>query len=291
MTAISIVILHYNNFALTKECINNMLAKNWAQINYKFIVVDNCSPDKSGQKLFEEYEDEELVTVLLLDKNLGFSKGNNEGIRYGFYKQRADLVVVSNNDIKIEDNDFFQKLVELYKNETFAVLGPDIYSEPKKIHQSPLRNKHITVSELEMNIKRMKLRLVELRIIKFMGIYELLRKFKKVFQSKVNKEAAMEKREDVVIHGAFFVLSSAYISQYPRGLFEGVFMYMEEDILAYFCAKKNLKMLFDPALKVLHYDGLSTRSIYNKRVNKYIFELNNTIKSANVLLSLMQKED
>lgn len=41
---IAVVILHYNDFKMTKEYIDSLKKLEWNNIEHKFIIVDNCSP-------------------------------------------------------------------------------------------------------------------------------------------------------------------------------------------------------------------------------------------------------
>ena len=91
-----------------------------------------------------------------------------------------------------------------------------------------------------------------------------------------------KKQYNVVLQGAFFVLTKKYLNKHPEGLYPGTFLYMEELILFYICFKENLDILYDPELKVLHFDGVSTRNKKNDRCDKYLFEMIETLKSCNV---------
>ena len=93
------------------------------------------------------------------------------------------------------------------------------------------------------------------------------------------------------MQGAFFVLSKLYDEYYPDGLYDGTFLFMEEDILAFRCRKKGLKILYTPELKVIHLDGYSTLKQKKNRCNKYIFELKETRKSCIIMLEMMQNEN
>lgn len=292
MKKIDIVILHYNNVEDTTKYVENLRQLNWAGIVYHFIIVDNASPDGSGKHLQELYAEDPLVKVLLSQENLGFAKGNNLGITYAAEQFDSDFIAVSNNDIEIRDPDFFQTLCRLHDRDPFAVCGPDIYSVGKQFHQSPIRTRLLTRKELETSLTVMAGKLKQLRVLKKLRLYEPLRKFKH-FLGKgpggISATAPDSVQYDVVIHGAFFVLTKAYLAQYPWGLYPETFMYQEEDILAYLCSKKQLKIRYCPELKVLHYDGIATLKAAGKRVDKYIFELENTIKSAQKHLELMCK--
>lgn len=293
MNKIAVVILHYNNMEDTTKYIDNLRQLNWSQLEHQFIVVDNASPNGSGVKLQQMYADDPEVTVILSPENLGFAKGNNLGIVYAAEQFGADFIAVSNNDIEIKETDFFHKLCQLYEADPFAVGGPDIYSVSKQHHQSPIRTQLQTVEELETSLADMAKKLKQLRLLKKLHLYELLRKVKHLM-GKGSGGIAAENFEtvqyDVVIHGAFFVLTKAYLEAFPHGLYPETFMYQEEDILAYLCAKRQLKIRFCPELQVLHYDGVATLKASGNRVDKYIFELEHTSRSVVKLLELMRNE-
>lgn len=74
------VILHFKNLDDTIKCVKSL--KNTTDHSSRYIVVDNGSGDGSGEKLKQLYGNDTQCDVLLLPKNVGFSKGNNEGYRY-----------------------------------------------------------------------------------------------------------------------------------------------------------------------------------------------------------------
>lgn len=292
MKKIDVVILHYNNLEDTTQYVENLRRLNWSEIQYHFIIVDNASPDGSGKQLEQLYREDPVVRVLLSQENLGFAKGNNLGITYAAEQFGSDFIAVSNNDIEIRDLDFFQTLCSLYDRESFAVCGPDIYSVGKQFHQSPIRTQLLTEKELETSLTVMAKKLRQLRLLKKLRLYEPLRKIKHLLGRGAGGISAKNPdsvQYDVVVHGAFFVLTQEYLARYPWGLYPETFMYQEEDILAYLCARKQLKIRYCPELKVLHYDGVATLKAAGKRVDKYIFELENTMQSATKHLELMRQ--
>lgn len=279
--SIAVVILHYNDFNMTKNYIENLRTLNWENVNHRFIIVDNASPDGSGSKLKDEYCLSEDVVVLLLENNLGFARGNNVGILYAREELDIDLVVVSNNDIEIKTTTFPEKLIEIYGKEEFAVYGPDIYSQSKKLHQNPFRENPLNVTEVQKKIKKIDILLPILRILDRLNIYDYLRSIKSIFSDKKERmvEECVERKLNYVLHGAFFVLSKKYFEKYPDGLYNGTFLYMEEDILAFRCKKYGLKLLYDPQITVNHFDGVSSLNEAGDKCKKYIRELVETKKS------------
>lgn len=291
MKKVAVVILQYNNLEETQKCIASLQQLNWATIDYRFIIVDNGSYNDCGARTEALYRDIPYIDVLCSLENLGFAKGNNLGIQYAQEHYQPDLIAVSNNDIEIQDKDFFQTLCTLYETDPFTVCGPDIFSVVKKYHQSPIRTQLYTAPQLEAYLADIDRKLNQLYLIKRLHIYEILRFIKRLLgrSDKADAPGFQRVQYDVVVQGAFFVLSQCYLEAYPEGLCPETFMYMEEDILAYLCSQKQLKIRYSPELKVLHYEGAATMKASKKRVDKFIFELENSRNSARILLNLMRQ--
>ncbi len=274
---VSIVILHYNDAAMTESYIANIQTLNWTGIDYHIIIVDNASLDGSGRILANKYDSSSIIDVILLSSNEGFARGNNVGINHALNSYCPDLIVVSNNDIIIDNADLPQKLVAIYKSTGYDILGPDVYSITRKYHQSPIRDHYLSLIELNEKKKNIDKALSKLYVLDFLKIYDLLRGVKRIINPKTMDVLNYDKyQEDVVIHGAFFVLSKGYFSAYPDGLYPATFLYMEEDILNYRATKKNLKTVYDPAIQIKHLDGASSFKQSGNRCKKYIFELEQT---------------
>lgn len=286
---IAIVILHYNDIELTTNYIQELKKLNWGFLTYRIIIVDNFSPDGSGISLKAQYKSDSEVVILLNKSNLGFAKGNNIGIRYANEVFQADLVVVSNSDINISDTDFFTKLWQIYIEERPALIGPDIYSLSKKIHQSPISQKVMDLNSLQLLETRISRKIRILKIIQRLHIYNFISLFKRILKGKGGNDSYnfSNKQYNVVLQGAFLVLSKEYLKKHPEGLFPDTFLYMEEHILAFLCKKEKLLTLYTPDLKVFHLDGYSTLKQQSNKCKKYIFELEETKRSCSVFERLI----
>ena len=101
---IFIVLLNYNSYEDTKDCIDSLLKCN--KPVFDIVLVDNASSDNSLEKLRALYPQIQYIESKI---NKGFAGGCNLGIQYA-YDQGADYVLLLNNDTVVDPN-FLEALV------------------------------------------------------------------------------------------------------------------------------------------------------------------------------------
>lgn len=125
MDSVAVIILNYMTWKETLkevQAVRAVLADRPCEI----IVVDNCSPNESGEKLAQAAEGN--FTLLHAPNNGGYAAGNNIGLRYAAQKGHAYGWVL-NNDIEFTDPQVLNKLLAVFeKDEAIAVVNPDVYS-------------------------------------------------------------------------------------------------------------------------------------------------------------------
>lgn len=95
----AVVLLNYQGWEDTILCIDSIKK---AADSPHIIVVDNNSPDESVEKIRSKHPDIELIES---QKNLGFSGGNNLGIKSAL-AQGAEVVHILNNDTLVDKKAF-----------------------------------------------------------------------------------------------------------------------------------------------------------------------------------------
>jgi len=94
---LSIVIVNYQTFDLTKNTINSIFKYSYP-FSYEVIVVDNASNDDSLEKLQDYFKDK--VKFIASDENKGFAHGNNQALR----QVSSDYVLLLNSDTIVWEN-------------------------------------------------------------------------------------------------------------------------------------------------------------------------------------------
>lgn len=96
---IAVILVNYNGKRYNDNCIDSLLRSTIAD-RLAVIVVDNASTDGSLEALEERWAQDGRVQIVPLDRNYGFSRANNEGIRFAM-RQGISCYLLLNNDTEI----------------------------------------------------------------------------------------------------------------------------------------------------------------------------------------------
>lgn len=126
----SIVILNYYGEKIIGNTLNSLLSLDYPKSKYEIIVVDNGSKDGSRELLELYVNKNKNIRTIYLDKNLGFSKGNNIGIK----NAKGKYIALLNNDCIVEQK-WLKELVNSAENDkkVFAV-NSKILRYPKYVN-------------------------------------------------------------------------------------------------------------------------------------------------------------
>lgn len=117
MKQVAVVILNYKVKKETLGCIKSVLGSDYK--NLQIIVVDN----NSGDNLEKEIKKFSDVIFIQNKKNLGFTGGNNVGIKYALISG-ADYIFILNPDTIIDKSCIFALVNNINEGD---ILGPKIY--------------------------------------------------------------------------------------------------------------------------------------------------------------------
>jgi GT2 family glycosyltransferase len=126
LNSLSVVIPTWNGRDLLEKYLPSVIAAARFHRDNEIIVVDNASSDGTAAIVRERFP---TVRLLAMDTNLGFGGGNNAGVAAA----ANDIVVVLNNDMRVE-SDTFERLLEGFHSspDVFAVSAQIFFSDPSK---------------------------------------------------------------------------------------------------------------------------------------------------------------
>lgn len=130
MCKVAIIIVDYNGFDDTKQCIQSII--NSDAEDYKIIVVDN---NNGGSQNLKNWVDQiDACNYVTEKRNLGFSGGNNLGILFAERHFFPEYYLLINNDTEVDSHFMSEILSCADKNVADLYCGKIMYySEPQKI--------------------------------------------------------------------------------------------------------------------------------------------------------------
>lgn len=194
-------------------------------LNAEIIVIDNNSQDSSCAMVKTKFP-----TVKLIEnkENLGFSKGNNIGVK----EAKGDYLCILNPDTVVAENTFKTLLAFAEKQDNLGILGCKLIDGNGNYLPESKRN--VPVTKIAIN--------------KFLG------NSKHYYANHLNKDKIG--KADVFV-GAFMLLKSNVYNQ-VKGFDEDYFMYGEDIDLSYKIKKAGFQSFYYGETTVIHYKGEST---------------------------------
>ena len=244
---VSIVMINYNTFDLAKDAIES-IKKFTTELEYEIILIDNLSPDGSGDKLNDYFKND--IIYIQAGANLGTSKAFNLGAK----KALGKYVLWINSDILIKEN-FIKKLFDFMElNPNCGICGGnllDFNGNPTHSFKRYLPNaKTINNEKKLLYIKNFN---------------------KKNIKKSLEYNFTNEPLEVGYVTGADMMIRSSLFALV--GYFnENIFMYAEETDFTYRVKEKGYKVYNVPYAKMYHLEGAS---LGGKKFNKNRFKFSN----------------
>ncbi len=124
MDKVAVILVNYNGEKYCSKCIDSIMKQTYA--NIEIFLVDNASVDASVSMIKKEFSS---VRVITLKENMGFTGGNNIGIKKAIEDQ-ADYLLLLNTDTELMDENLVSRMVEEADKNTAVI--PAIYSDRQK---------------------------------------------------------------------------------------------------------------------------------------------------------------
>lgn len=126
MDMTGIVILNWNGFEDTIECLDSLFQTSYKE--FHVCLIDNASTDGSQHKLAEYIKEKnysEKITLMLENENHGFAIGSNIGIKWCL-NNNCDYIWLLNNDTIVEKDTLKKLMDEIILKEEVMIVSPKI---------------------------------------------------------------------------------------------------------------------------------------------------------------------
>ena len=272
---LSIIIVNYNTFKLTKETIDSCLAEP-THYTYEIFLVDNKSTDDSLEQL-EEYFNEEIsrgiIRVIANSSNDGFAKANNLAIE----KARGEYVLLLNSDTLIKESTIDRCMDYITKatNADIGALGCKVSLEDGSLDKACRRSFPNPVNSF--------FRFLPIKINSDKDDYNL---------DNLDDDGVYE--IDCLV-GAFMLVRRTTIDDVGH-LDDTFFMYGEDIDWCYRIKQAGWRIVYFGEAEIIHYKGASSEDKKTKKRNPrllyefyramYIFYKKHYTKKYNVFVNI-----
>lgn len=261
----ALIILNYNNYEDTINCVESVQQYNTAPI--KIIVVDNGSKREGTLKALDahlaktflgEYkqvnEGEKTstlpyVTFLTSKTNDGYACGNNKGLKLAYADDEIDKVMILNNDVLFVE-DIVPQLVREYDTmENVGIISPLLYKKD--------------MDGIDYNCARRcesVCRIMGRLLLFYVNPFQIKTKWNKQQKYLLDQPELMEvERFEIELPSGSCMLLGKRLFEEIGSFDPNTFLYYEENILYQKLHARGLTNYIYPNLKCIHLGASSTK--------------------------------
>ena len=233
MLDVSVVVVNYNTFDLTCNCIRSIVTFT-KDTTYEIILVDNASIDRPTEALADLFP---KLTIIKSQENVGFAKGNNLGIAHAKGKY---ILLLNSDTVLIND------AITLIKN--FLDLNPEVATASARLEDVDGTAQHNCQRFPSIRYKLFELLRLQKLLGKSVGAKVLLGPFFD-YNSITYPDW---------VWGTFFMFRKEHLELLPgKKLADDFFMYGEDMQWCMEFRKLGFKVAFVPQARVIHLLGKS----------------------------------
>lgn len=241
---ISIIIVNYNNYNLTKKCIQSVIDQK-LNIDHEIIVIDNDSKNNSYDILKESYLNNKEVKVIKNDSNIGFGGANNLAVKQSSF----ETLLFLNPDVVVLKNSIEKMYERIIKDEKVGVIGCKLLNEDGSLQHSCRRImpfSQFIIARTPIN------KIIPKKIIESINHRYLMKDI------DTSKEIYVD-----WVMGSCIMISKSLFTEIG-GFSKEYFMYFEDVDLCYKVNKQNKKVLYYPDASMYHLHNQESVKTINK---------------------------
>jgi GT2 family glycosyltransferase len=235
---LSVVIVNYNSRLLLEKCLQSV-EKATKNISHEIVVIDNSSTDGSCDYLSYLFPE---VKIIFNDKNLGFAKACNQGLKIS----TGDNVLFLNPDTILEENTLSDCLSFLEQNTDAGAVGVRMKDAAGTFLKESKRGKPSPAASF-------------FKLFGFAAIFPRSKTFAKYYMGHLPEKEI--NRVDV-LSGAFMMIKKIVLDK-TGGFDESFFMYGEDIDLSIRIKNAGFENYYLGTTNITHKKGGSTHYDYN----------------------------
>lgn len=234
---LSIVIISFNTKDLTKQCLQSLCDLTDVTISKDFevIIVDNNSHDDSVDMIKTSFPQ---VTLVESDENLGFSKGNNLGVKHT--NPKTEYVLFLNSDTTVPNGTLSEMISFMDSDESIGLSTCKVM---------------LWNGEIDMDCHR-GFPTPWVSLTRLTGLHKLFPK-SKIFNRYYQGWKDLETTHEIDSAVGAFMLVRRKVGE-KIGWWDKDYFLNGEDIDFCYCVKQlGYKIMYHPAVTITHYRGAS----------------------------------
>ncbi|MEI9919957.1 MAG: glycosyltransferase family 2 protein [Bacteroidota bacterium] len=237
MPEVSIIIINYHTFSLTCDCIQSVIDKTKGT-TYEIILVDNGSTKTEEDEFGKRFP---WITYLNTSMNVGFSRGNNIGIK----EANGKYILLLNSDTVLVNDAVTEAKNVIEKDLDIGVLSGRLLN-PEGSTQ-PIAGRFPSVGNIMIDLFRIS------------RLFDSAQRSKFYLGTEWNYELATEVDW---VWGAFFMFRKSSLNGFPGNKLQETFFMYYEDVQWCYHFKTTLKkkVVYIPGPRIIHYLGKSDKN-------------------------------
>lgn len=246
---VSIVIVNYNTFKVTCDCIESVI-QHTKEVDYEIILVDNASKETDPEEFARKFPN---IVLIKNPENTGFAGGNNLGIQHA----KGDVILLLNSDTIILDDSISIAAKQLAADKICGAITVHLtYADGKYQHNA---RKFRSLRNEILDLLRPLLYLLPYRK---RAVLMLNQYFKGDFDTTVDW-----------VSGAFMMFRKDVLNALPgKKLDERFFMYGEDHLWGYQIKQAGFENRFLSNVKVIHIANVSTEPAKQLKLLKLMMQ-------------------
>jgi GT2 family glycosyltransferase len=244
---LSIIVINYKNYHLTKKCIDSVL-NTIKNISYEIIIIDNNSPNDSYECLQSNFMQFKNIQIIRNSLNSGFGAANNLAVNYA----TGNYLLFLNPDVIVLNDSIVKMYEKFLNNEEIGLISCKLLNKDLSLQHSCRR--FLTFHEFIFSRTPLK-KLVN-------------RKYRNKLNSKYLMYDFNHKNTESVdwVMGSCMLMEKNFFN-FIGGFSKEYFMYFEDVDLCYKIHLNNRKVLYYSDAHMIHLHNQESV----KKVNKLTY--------------------